>query len=255
MNKKELSILTAFIALIILVGGYFIIVDFTNDSLEESNLEDEHSEEKQIISEEFNNPKKTPHWEYNVPSHGSVLPAIPINIVLGFNFDLHEISSISITKEGEEYGIGETKIEGNNLIMRRDMRENSPDGIYKVYYDACWPDASCHDGYFEFKVDRSLADSFTDLTGQDEVTIDIKNISFVQSKIKISKGTNINWINNDNFTHFVTSNPHGGHSYFNEMNSKGLNQEDSFSLVLEKPGVYLYHCSAHSQMTGTIIVE
>jgi len=204
---------------------------------------------------EFGNPKRSAHHESNTPAHGSVLPALPINVVIDFNFDLAKPSAISITSAGVEYGEGETIIDTNKLAMRRKVGMDAPDGLYSVTYKACWPDGSCHDGNFQFAVDQSIGGSYVDMTGQSRVEIGMTGYAFVPQKIKVSRGTTVTWTNNDSAGHYVNTDAHPAHTYFPAQNSKLLNKGDSFSLVFEEPGIYPYHCSAHTQMTGAIWVE
>jgi plastocyanin len=239
-------LISIIVLIVVLIGAYFIFQMEKNTGGEAETIKTE------II---FENPKKTPHWEYNVPTHESIMAAVPINVVLGFNFDLGPGTSMSIKREGVEYGTGETEIEDNKLIMRRQMDLNSPDGIYKVDYNACWPDGSCHTGFFQFEIDRAQSSSFINLKDNQEVMVDLKEISFNPDKIIISKGTKVTWINKDALTHYINSNPHGGHSYFPEQNSEALEEGDSFSLIFDQPGIYPYHCSVHHDMKGSIIVE
>jgi plastocyanin len=207
------------------------------------------------LQPEFSTPKKSPHWESNTPEHGAILAAVPINVVIDFNFDLGPGSEISIMSNGKEYATGETIIDENKLAMRRNVDPEAPDGLYRVAYEACWPDGSCHDGHFEFAIDRSKANEYDDLRGKHEVTVTTKGIAFVPQHILISKGTRITWTNEDNVTHYVNTDSHPAHTYYLEMNSKALNKGDTYSIVLDMPGVYLYHCSAHTNMKGSIIVD
>jgi plastocyanin len=203
----------------------------------------------------FGTPKKSPHWESNTPDHGSILAAGPINVVIDFNFDLGPGSEVSIMSNGREYATGETIIDDNKLAMRHTMDPEAPDGFYRVEYKACWPDGSCHDGYFEFGIDRSKAQDYDDLRDGTEVAVVMKGIAFIPPKIRISPGTKIVWTNEDNVTHYVNTDSHPAHTYYPEMNSRALNKGDSYSLTLDTPGIYPYHCSAHTNMKGSIVVD
>jgi plastocyanin/methionine-rich copper-binding protein CopC len=204
----------------------------------------------------FEAPKKSAHYESNTPAHEAVIPAPPINVVINFNFDLAPPSEISITSGGKEYGLGETVIDDGNLSMRRDMDPSAPDGLYDVNYNACWPDGSCHDGHFQFAIDHGLSSTYTDLRGQQEVTVTMTNISFQPPNIIISPGTKVTWVNDDPVEHFVNTDSHPAHTYYPQMNSRGLSQGDTFSATFTKTGYYPYHCSAHpEQMRGTIVVR
>lgn len=204
----------------------------------------------------FNKPKKSAHYEGNVPAHGAVLANVPVNVVLDVNFDLAPPSSISVTREGVEYGLGETMIDGNKLAMRRAVDIDAPNGLYKVSYQACWPDGSCHDGHFEFVIDRAQLAGFTDMRNKDEVVIRLKDIAFAPLALRISAGTRVRWLNDDVVEHYVNTDTHPAHTYHLPQNSRILQTGEEFSLVFDKKGIYPYHCSAHADiMTGAISVE
>jgi plastocyanin len=204
----------------------------------------------------FGTPKKSAHYESNTPAHGSTLAGVPINVVIDFNFDLAKPSSISIKSEGKEYANGETIIDQNKLSMRRDIDSQAPDGLYTVTYNACWPDGSCHDGSFQFAVDRARAANFTDMTGQREVTIRMSEVKFSPANIRITNGAKVTWVNDDSVDHYVNADSHPAHTYLPGMNSRSLAKNASHSFTFDKAGFYPYHCSAHaSSMSGAILVE
>lgn len=211
----------------------------------------------------FQGPKKSAHYETNTPAHGTTLAGVPINVVIDFNFDLGKGSKIEIhglfSREQigvNEYGVGETIIDENKLSMRRKMDPSAPDGKYSVAYTACWPDGSCHDGYFQFAIDRSLAQGFDDQTSKKEVEVKMSQIAFQPQNIKVSKGTKITWVNDDSIEHYVNTDSHPAHTYYKDQNSKALKKGERYSVVFSESGIYPYHCSAHAaQMTGNILVE
>lgn len=204
----------------------------------------------------FKNPKKSAHYESNTPTHGAVLAGPPVNVVIDFNFDLAPPSTISIKMGGKEYGVGDIVIDESKLAMRKNFDTDAPDGLYDVTYDACWPDGSCHDGKFQFAVDRSLVGEFTDLRGKSEVMVRMENVAFDPKNIIVSPGTKVTWIQGDSVEHFVNTDSHPAHSYYPPQNSRGLGLGDTFPLIFEKAGIYPYHCSAHAgTMTATILVK
>lgn len=203
---------------------------------------------------QFSPPKEAGQLTNNTPLHGAMLAGVPINVVVDFNFDRGPGSKIAILKDGKDYGAGDTRIDDNKLAMRRDMDPGAPDGVYTVKYTSCQLNGSCDDGTFQFAIDRSKAGTFTDLRGQKEVTIDLKNYAFNPRNAMVSKGTKVTWKNMDDDTHFVNTDPHPEHSYYRAMNSKALSKDDTFTLTFDKPGIYPYHCSAHTSMTATLLV-
>ncbi|MBI2040326.1 cupredoxin domain-containing protein [Candidatus Microgenomates bacterium] len=254
MNKLVVGIIIAILATIL--GGFFLIGNKSTPSPSPELTPPQESTQTLDTTTRFSDPKKSAHYESNTPEHGSVLAGVPINVVINFNFDLTPPSSISITKDGKEYGIGETIIDSNKLSLRRGMDSNSLDGIYNIIYKACWPDKSCHDGNFQFKIDRRQSSVYIDMTGQKQVTINLKNIAFDPRYVKISKGTKVTWVNDDDVEHYINTDSHPAHTYYPDQNSKALKNGDQFSLVFNQPGIYPYHCSAHADvMSASILVE
>lgn len=208
----------------------------------------------------FSTPVKSPHWVSTTPQHASTFAAVPIHVVVDVDFDLAAPSSISITKGNKEYGIGQRGIDRNKLAMRRDMDPSAPDGLYAVNYKACWPDGSCHDGSFQFAIDRRLADEFEDHRGRPDIPpdigISIEKGAFVPKKIRIRKNTRVIWTNNDTVDHYINTDPHPAHTYFPLQNSQLIKPKEAYEVVFSEVGEYPYHCSAHADtMIGSLLVE
>lgn len=201
--------------------------------------------------------KKTPHFVDSSPSNREVFAANPVNVVINFDFDLAGSSTISIQKDGQEIGVGMTQISDNKLTMRRELKPDLNDGVYHVNYKACWPDQSCHEGYFTFQMDSNQKSSYQNLTNQKEVTIRMTDLKFEKPKILISPNTKVTWINTENTSHYVNTDPHPSHTYFSAQNSLEIVPNAQFSVTFTQPGEYPYHCSAHvpDNMFGRIIVQ
>lgn len=257
VRKGNVLVIVLILAFILLASGFGIYTFLNKDSKSNNDSIQPLSKESITNGElSFQNPIKTPHWEANIPEHESELPGVPVNVVINFNFDLSPKSSISITKDGKEYGVKETLFDSNKLGMRKAMDPSSPDGIYKVDYDACWPDGSCHKGVFQFSINSKKTAGFIDMTGQKELTIDMNDISFSPANIIVSSGTKITWINKEPVGHYINTDPHPGHNYYPDMNSKLLNKDGTYSITLLEKGFYPYHCSAHAEiMKGQILVR
>lgn len=71
---------------------------------------------------------------------------------------------------------------------------------------------------------------------------------FNPSSLTVAAGTTVMWGNNDNTQHTATAD--GG-----QWNSGLVNPGASFSVTLNTPGTYHYHCTIHSFMNGTIVVQ
>jgi plastocyanin len=158
-------------------------------------------------------------------------------------------------KDDKEYGQGDTTIDNNKLSMRRGFASDAPNGIYMVIYKACWPDQSCHDGSFEFAVDRSKASGYENMQNKKEVTIHMSEIMFAPKNILISPGTKVTWVNDEEVEHYVNTDSHPAHTYYPIQNSRSLVKGAGYSATFDKPGAYPYHCSSHANtMIGNIIV-
>lgn len=252
MNKA----LIAFV--IILILGLFAFLFFRGQSTAPGRPQPrtQSPSQKPASPEEFTEPKKSAHYESNTPEHGAILAGVPVNVVIDFNFDLVKGSDIKIEMSGRNYGAGETMIDANKLSMRRKMDPASLDGLYTVSYKACWADGSCHDGQFQFKIDRLSASDFSDMTAKKEVKINLQNTAFSPAKVKVSKGTRVTWENLDSIIHTVNTNSHPAHTYYLNQNSKDLKKGDTYSVTFNESGIYLYHCTPHATfMHGQILVE
>jgi plastocyanin len=79
-------------------------------------------------------------------------------------------------------------------------------------------------------------------------TVIIKNFEFTQSKITVKKGATVTWKNEDSAPHTVTFDSEG------VSDSKTLELGDSYSATFGDDGDFSYHCSFHSNMTGSVTV-
>src|SRR3989344_7367861 len=202
--------------------------------------------------------KKSPHFLDSTPLHAETYATQPINVTINFDFDLSSGSETSVTSGDEtEWTQGEVQIEDNKTALKKDLKQNMPDGTYVVKYKACWPDGSCHDGQFSFKIDSDKKSEYQDMRGKKEVTVTMEGIKFNPEKLLISPGTKVIWENAEDLGHFVNTETHPEHTYFLVQNSRELKKGQTFSIVFEKEGQYNYHCSTHIRqgMLGSIIVS
>ncbi len=75
----------------------------------------------------------------------------------------------------------------------------------------------------------------------------IQGMAFTPATITVNANTTITWTNKDGVTHTVTSDT----GLFNG----NLSQNGVFTHTFTTPGSYPYHCSIHTYMTGTVIVQ
>lgn len=80
------------------------------------------------------------------------------------------------------------------------------------------------------------------------VTID--NFSFTPAVLTIERGTKVVWTNRDDIPHTVVSDARPP-----AFRSPGLDTDESFEVVFNRPGRWGYFCALHAHMQGTIIVR
>ena len=112
--------------------------------------------------EKFPDQQFAAHFVDSNPKHASSLGQVPEEIAINFNFTLNtETSKIEVTKDGGPVAAGPVKFASNRLAMSAPVPATSGNGPYTVRYKACWPDKSCHDGLFAFKVAGAMMGSDT----------------------------------------------------------------------------------------------
>ncbi|NYZ75786.1 cupredoxin family copper-binding protein [Candidatus Micrarchaeota archaeon] len=84
-------------------------------------------------------------------------------------------------------------------------------------------------------------------SGAKNAAVAISGFKFSPADIQVSAGTNVTWTNEDSVMHTVT--------FDNGMfNSPSMQHGDHVSYVFNTPGVYTYHCSIHTSMSGSVTV-
>lgn len=79
--------------------------------------------------------------------------------------------------------------------------------------------------------------------------IKMKNLVFDPSTVTVKKGTIVVWTNEDSSSHTVISDSG------NELNSPIIQIGKNYSHTFNTVGTFNYHCSIHSSITGTVVVE
>ena len=77
--------------------------------------------------------------------------------------------------------------------------------------------------------------------------VSIGGSAFSPPSLTVSVGDTVTWTNNDGIAHTSTSNT-------GVWNSGSLSNGQSFSFVFGTVGSFPYHCTFHTNMTGTITV-
>ncbi|HYH11566.1 MAG TPA: ScyD/ScyE family protein [Thermomicrobiales bacterium] len=78
--------------------------------------------------------------------------------------------------------------------------------------------------------------------------VQIHNFSFTPQTLEVPAGTTVTWTNLDSVAHTATADD-------GTFNSGNLNPNESFSFRFDTPGTYVYNCSYHPNMQGTIVVK
>ena len=84
-------------------------------------------------------------------------------------------------------------------------------------------------------------------TGSGGQAVSIQNTAYNPASTTVSTGSSVTWTNNDAFAHTVTfdSGPDCGNL------AGGATKTATFS----QAGTYPYHCTIHSNMKGTVVVQ
>lgn len=70
--------------------------------------------------------------------------------------------------------------------------------------------------------------------------------AFAPSPVTVAVGGSVTWTNNDNTAHTST----GGN-----WNSGSINPGGKFTAMFPTAGTFVYHCTIHPGMTGTVTVQ
>jgi YVTN family beta-propeller protein len=81
-----------------------------------------------------------------------------------------------------------------------------------------------------------------------DVTVTISGFAFAPQSVTVAPGQRIVFVNNDSVVHTATSAD-------GSWDSKDIAPGQSYTLTLDKPGTYAYHCGVHPYMQGTVTVK
>ncbi len=82
------------------------------------------------------------------------------------------------------------------------------------------------------------------------VEVSIRALKYLPGSVTVSPGTTVRWTNEDRALHTVTSEDSGG-----PLQSKALEQGESYENTFRKPGQYDYYCIVHPFMKSGVTVE
>ena len=114
-----------------------------------------------------------------------------------------------------------------------------------LLFTAC-SDDSGDDGGGDSSSDTTAADDGGGEASGTEVTI--ADFAFDPGDLTVSVGDTVTWTNDDGTEHTVTSDD-------DAFDSGDISGGDTFEQTFDEAGEFAYHCSIHSQMSGTITVE
>jgi plastocyanin len=79
-----------------------------------------------------------------------------------------------------------------------------------------------------------------------------QGLNYAPASVNVAKGGKVTWTNNDPVPHTVTSTsvPSGASSF----DSGNMNANATYTITFNVDGTYLYKCSYHPWMHGTVIV-
>lgn len=100
--------------------------------------------------------------------------------------------------------------------------------------------------------DASSDEEFVDLTGEDVVTIDVRDNVFVPERVLVSAGTEVRWENRGRTPHNVVAADEGA---FEDVPVDALQPGDEAARTFDDPGDYPYFCSLHGTATRGQIGE
>ncbi len=263
------KIITGFFVLLLLFGcmGQAQIDQPTSDAETEGRPVDEPTKEPIEDTIENGSPKieepdeeiadLTPQVVDTSPAPGEKFARHPSKVIINTNFDLVAPSEITVFANDKKASLGATKLSEDKLSMEVALNQGLQDGTYRVIYMACNSVTACIRDEYVFSVDKSLLQEYQDLRGKNEVTVKMDAIAFEPQNIRISPGTTVTFVNEEDTGHFVNSDPHPSHTFIPEFNSGELARGETFSYTFNEVGEVHYHCSAHvpEQMVGRIIVE
>jgi plastocyanin len=72
--------------------------------------------------------------------------------------------------------------------------------------------------------------------------------AFNPNPVNVSVGTTVSWLNSDGTTHNVVAN--GG-----AFASGNVDPNNRFNFTFATAGTFQYHCSIHTNMVGTVVVQ
>ena len=89
-----------------------------------------------------------------------------------------------------------------------------------------------------------------DATGQKEVAVEMADFFYSPSVLTVSKGTTVTWTNTGGIGHTVTSEEDSSNQV---LESKLLQQGDSYSYTFDETGTFNYFCEPHPTSMKAVV--
>jgi plastocyanin len=102
--------------------------------------------------------------------------------------------------------------------------------------------------------DSAQTDTGASTEGTAKVAVGLKDIAFNPANITLSKGTTVQWTNDDSAGHDVTKTEGPGPD-FKSGAAGAMAKGDTFEHTFDTVGEIDYVCTVHSNMKGKIIVR
>lgn len=95
----------------------------------------------------------------------------------------------------------------------------------------------------------------TDLTGETNPQIHIRDLSFSPTSVIVKKGTTVTWVNDETVAHSIIA---ADNSNVGDLPTRGretrMGKGDSYKLTFNTVGTFDYECGVHSFMRGSVQV-
>ncbi|MDH7462491.1 cupredoxin family copper-binding protein [Chitinophagaceae bacterium 26-R-25] len=78
--------------------------------------------------------------------------------------------------------------------------------------------------------------------------VSIDNMAYSPSSLTVKAGTTVSWTNNDNVDHTVTAND-------GSFDSGAIKTGSKYSHTFSTAGTFSYHCTFHSNMKASVVVQ
>lgn len=86
--------------------------------------------------------------------------------------------------------------------------------------------------------------------GESVAEVGIKDFKFMPQELTVKAGTTVRWTNNEKRQYHSVWFEEAG-----DPEAPYFFPDETWQRTFDKPGVYLYHCGPHPEMTGVVTVE